>query len=108
MSKLTESTNVEVLDLKRVVAFSNEALAAMYRVAPLGTWAIFVSEEQDYLARKLLTAFRRQMQKFESNDPVTKAPKIFAVPMATDEAGLRDAWQKELTQKVRVMSKMQA
>ena len=80
----------------------------MNRVAPLDTWAIFVSEEQEFLARKLLTAFRRQMIKLENNDPVTKAPKIFPVPMASDEAGLRDAWQNELTQKVRVMSKMQA
>ena len=48
------------------------------------------------------------MQKLENGDLVTKAPKIFPVPVASDEAGLREAWQNEITLKVRVASKMQA
>ena len=50
---------VDQLDLKRVVDFSGDALTAMYRIAPLDTWAIFVSQDQEHLAKQLLQAFRR-------------------------------------------------
>ena len=96
------------LDLKRVVDFSTDALSHMYRLAPLDTWAIFVSQDQDHLAKKLLQAFRRQIIKLETKDPMTKAPKVFFVPVASDEAGLKQAWRAEITLKVRDMSKMKA
>ena len=50
---------VDQLDLKRVVDFSGDAMTAMYRIAPLDTWAIFVSQDQEHLAKQLLMAFRR-------------------------------------------------
>ena len=88
---------VDQLDLKRVVDFSGDAMTAMYRIAPLDTWAIFVSQDQEQLAKQLLMAFRRQIVKLEKGDPFTKAPKIFAVPVAQDEKELRQTWKQEIT-----------
>lgn len=69
----------------------------MYRIAPLDTWAIFVSQDQDHLAKQLVHAFRRAIMKLEKGDPFTKPPKIFHVPVASDEAGLRQSWKQEIT-----------
>ena len=88
---------VDQLDLKRVVDFSGDAMTAMYRIAPLDTWAIFVSQDQEQLAKQLLMAFRRQIVKLEKGDPFTKAPKIFTVPVAQDEKELRQSWKQEIT-----------
>ena len=88
---------VDQLDLKRVVDFSGDAMTAMYRIAPLDTWAIFVSQDQEQLAKQLLMAFRRQIVKLEKGDPFTKAPKIFTVPVAQDEKELRQTWKQEIT-----------
>ena len=89
-----------------MVDFHHDALRAMYRIAPLSTWAIFVSQDQEHLAKQLLHAFRRQIVKMEKGDPFTKPPKIFTIPVASDEAGLRRSWQHEINQKVKTMSKM--
>ena len=95
--------------MKRIVDFSDAALTTMHRIAPLDTWAIFVEQDQENLARKMLDSFRRCMQNIESGNSVTKAPKIFTVPRANSgEAELCNAWKNELILKVRVYSKMQA
>ena len=51
----------------------------MYRVAPLDIWAIFVRQDQEYLARKLLNSFGKQIQSLQNFENVTKAPKIFTI-----------------------------
>ena len=51
----------------------------MYRVAPLDIWAIFVRQDQEYLARKLLNSFGKQIPSLQNFENVTKAPKIFTI-----------------------------
>lgn len=56
-----------LLELKKMVEFTDEAFSQLYRVAPVDTWAIFVEREQEQIAQRLLDAFGQQILKIEGS-----------------------------------------